>query len=477
MTRSPSNLDVAVEPYLDGNVLERYFPPRPSVSGTACLVFGAMLAYSLYPAVQSATEMARIVAISIGIALLVSFSFDSRRGIRNLLRSDVLCLLAIYGLTLLEFLFPQVKFNEMATPEQTSTALNIVLVGISAMAIGRHLVAQRSVASPDLNFQEISNNTIFLLFLISAFLGYLAILLSVNFNLLEVGENLLKPRFAQPWSRGRLGGWDSLIYELGLLRYSLSPLAALLLNRRQSFSSLKLVLVLSITGFTWFYDFASGTRNILIIDIATFVMAYVLTLPKNTIQNTLMPIVLSIVLIFSASYHMLEFRQMGLGAYINNYADASEDSRETLAVDYNLASIGQLASAFPEQHPFLGLEVLTWALIKPVPRAFWPGKPEGLSVSIEQIMSAQGWTVASTYLGESYMMGGMVGVILISLFLGMLSTWWNRMAMQQQSDYGLVIFALGCFAALIAMRSMFWLTTAMLPVIALVSFRKMVYRR
>jgi hypothetical protein len=47
------------------------------------------------------------------------------------------------------------------------------------------------------------------------------------------------------------------------------------------------------------------------------------------------------------------------------------------------------------------------------------------------------------------------------------------MAMSQQSDYALVVYALGFFAAGITMRSMFWLTTAILPVIALIVFRKL----
>jgi hypothetical protein len=108
-------------------------------------------------------------------------------------------------------------------------------------------------------------------------------------------------------------------------------------------------------------------------------------------------------------------------------------------------------------------------LIKPIPRAFWPGKPEVLSVSIEESVGAgEGYTVAATYLGESYMMAGKSGVFFMSVFFGALAAWWNRLAAQRHSDYAMVVYALGFFVAVITMRSMFWLTTMMLPIVALI---------
>jgi hypothetical protein len=202
-------------------------------------------------------------------------------------------------------------------------------------------------------------------------------------------------------------------------------------------------------------------------------MSYLLTLPRNNFRNTIIPILLAGFIAVYGSYHMLEFRTMGLRNYINNRVYASGETSETLAIDYNLSSIAPLINAMPSNYPFLGLEVLYVAAIKPIPRALFPAKPEGLSVSIEEIMGAKGWTVAATYLGESYMMGGWLGALVMSLFFGALAAWWNRMAMREQSDYALVVYALGFFAAGITMRSMFWLTTAILPVIALIVFRNL----
>lgn len=449
-----------------------YSPPAPSAGGTVCFLASVGIAYTLYSAEQSVTSMASAAATSVGIGFLVSVFFDSRKGLRNLFRTDLLCLLAIYALTLAEFLFPQEEFVGKATLEQTTLALNIVLVGMAALAIGRHLIEPKPVSSPWLALDEVPNKTLFRIFLFVALVGYLHKLISVEFNLFEMVDAMLGARFSQPWTRARLGGLSSLLIELSLMTYVIPPLAAVVWNRQRSFYKSQVFIVISILVFTLFQGFASGTRNIFITYVATFIMAYILTLQKNTFRNTVIPILLAGFISTYGSYHMLEFRNIGLRNYIENQVYASEETRNTFAVDYNLASLGWVAEAMPKTYDFLGPEVLVWSLVRPIPRAFWPGKPEGLTVSIEEIAGADGWTVAATYLGESYMMAGMFGVVTMSLFFGALAAWWNRMAMRQQSDYALVVYALGFFAAGITMRSMFWLTTTILPVLALIALRK-----
>jgi hypothetical protein len=386
--------------------------------------------------------MARVAAIAVGVAFLVSVWFDSRKGLRNLFRTDLLCLIGLYALTLAEFLFPQEEFNTWINLAQTANALNLVLLGMAGLAIGRHLVAPTPVRSRWLNLEEISNSALFWGLLLAGFLAYLYMLMSVQFNPVALIEGMLGPRFSEPWVRSRLGGWISLITELNLLSYAIPPLTAVAWNRRQTFPLWQLVIIGGIFTLVIFQAFAGGTRNIFIAHIATFLMSYLLTLTHNNLRNTIIPILIAGFIATYGSYHMLEFRTIGLRNYITNKTYATGETRETLAVDYNLSSIAPLIEAMPKNHPYLGFEVLYVAAIKPVPRALFPAKPEGLSVSIEEIVGAEGWTVATTYLGESYMMGGWLGALAMSLFFGALAAWWNRMAMREQSDYALVVDAL-----------------------------------
>ncbi len=469
-----SSYSVELEVYPDSRY---YYPPAPTAAGTICLLLGLFLAYQGYAAEETPATMARAAAIPVGLGFLISVFFDSRKGLWNLFRTDLLCLIGIYGLTLMEFLFPQEEFNGMTTVARTASAINMTLLGIAGLTIGRHLVRPKPMQSRWLQLQEISNQALFNVYLISALLGFLHMLIAVKFDPTRLIEGMIGPRFTEPWGRGRIGGWGSLLTELGLMRYIIPPLAGVVWNRRRSYAFWQLIIMMALFALTLFHGFAGGTRNIFVAYVATFVMGYLLTLSKTTFINTIIPILMAGFVVVYGSYHMLEFRTIGLRNYIQNRVYESGSNRDTLAVDYNLSSIGPLVDAMPANHPFLGMEIITWSLVRPIPRVLLPGKPEGLSVSIEDIVGAAGWTVAVTYLGESYMMAGWFGVIGVSLFLGALAAWWNRMAMRQQSDYALVVYALGFFGAAITMRSMFWLTTAMLPVIALIVFRKLTPNR
>ncbi|MGB3296632.1 MAG: hypothetical protein WBA76_00075, partial [Phormidesmis sp.] len=182
-----------------------YYPPQPSTIGTACLLGAIALAYVQSGSQPTATAMATVTANLVGIGFLLSIFFDSAQGLRNLFRTDVLCLIAIYGLTLAEFLFPQPTFVEKATIEQTALAINIVLVGMASLSIGRHLIKHKSVSTGWLVLTDLSSKALFRVFLIASALGYGHKLLSVQFNLFEMVDAMMGPRFSQPWSRGRIG--------------------------------------------------------------------------------------------------------------------------------------------------------------------------------------------------------------------------------------------------------------------------------
>jgi oligosaccharide repeat unit polymerase len=420
--------------------------------------------------------MAGRAAVTTLVGLGGNVFFDAQKGLRNLFRTDFMCLVGLYGLTLLEFLFPQSDFDSLLSIAQTSAALKVILLGMAGIAIGRHWVTPRPMRSSWLNFGAVSSQLLFKAFLGAALMGYLNMLLAVHFNPVALVEGMLGPRFSEPWARGSVGGISSLVSEWVLMLNAIPPLAGVLWNRRRQFSRVQLVLVLGILALTFFQGFSGGTRNVLVGYVATFLVGYLLTLPKNTFWNTLIPIGVAVVVIGYASYHMLEFRTIGLRSYLTDKVYEGDTVRTTLAVDYNLWSLGLLVDAFPEKHDFIGSEILTWALVKPIPRIFWPGKPLGLSVSIEEIVGAEGWTVAATYLGEAYMMAGVTGVIGVSLGFGVLCAWWNRLALQRQSDYAMLVFALGFFVLAVSMRSMFWLTTTALPIVALIGIRKYILR-
>ncbi|WP_210391313.1 hypothetical protein [Synechococcus sp. PCC 7502] len=440
-------------------------------AGTSVFISGLIFAFISINAEMTPTFMASQVAIIVAVSIAISIFCDGRKGLKNLFRADLVCILSLYFLSLVEFLYPQPDFNQFLTSEQTLAALKVLLIGFASLAIGRHINISKAKTPRWLDFSNIPNTVLFRLLIICAILAYFNMLSSVNFNPMRVFEALLGPRFAVPWGRGRLGDWRALISEWNILANAIPPLTGIILNNRRLFPSWQIYLVISIFVFTIFEGFASGTRNVFCSYVATFLAGYFLTLKRPTFFNVAIPIGIAGYSILFATHHMLGFRDIGILNYLAS-GKFNEQAQETLKVDFNLAAMGLLIDAFPKNHDFLGLELIVVFLTKPIPRVLWHDKPEGLSVSIEDVVGAEGWTVSSTYLGECYMLGGIFAVIAISLLLGMLASWWSRTVKFETSGYGIVVNALGFFTAAISMRSLIVFTTSMLPVIGLIFLAK-----
>jgi hypothetical protein len=168
---------------------------------------------------------------------------------------------------------------------------------------------------------------------------------------------------------------------------------------------------------------------------------------------------------------MLQFRGVGLKEYI---ASGREPGfrKETLFIDYNLPVLSRLTAIFPDKISFLGPEFASYAILRPVPRALWPGKPERLSVETADALGLKGLSVTSTFVGEAYMMGGYLAVAAVGLLFGWLAGWWNRFGSYLGSNIGLVLYASGFFAATLSMRSLVGTTTAILPTFAIWLYAK-----
>src|SRR5262249_30625394 len=117
---------------------------------------------------------------------------------------------------------------------------------------------------------------------------------------------------------------------------------------------------------------------------------------------------------------------------------------------------------------FLGLEIPFNALIRPIPRVLWPGKPEGLSVTIASVVGAvPGTSVSCTFIGEAYMAAGSIGVVLVSLLFGALAEMWNRIGRNIYSQFAQLLYVSGLICAMITMRSTLWFVPMALPAFAL----------
>ena len=398
----------------------------------------------------------------VGVGLAVALWLEARAGFRALIRVDILMLVALYGLTLLEFLVPQPDFSDVISGSAARTGTLAVLVGFAGIAIGRHAVSLRPSGLINDNWPHLPASAVFLIFMGSFVIGYLHVFLAVNFDLFEALRQMTGPRFSQSWSRGKYGDWTVLVGELGALISLLPPLAGMIFARPNEHARAQKVIVLAVLALTLFKAFSGGTRGTFISYALSFAVGYFL-FKKDLKLRQVLP--LSLALFAStaiATYFLIEIRTVGLANY-----SLEESQLEQLFVDNNIIVISRLTLVFPDVVGFLGLEIPYHAITKPIPRAIWPGKPEGLSVGIEDALEAEGLTLAATFIGEAYMAFGLIGVGIAALVLGAMASWWNRVGQHPATTFNLLLYISGFAAAALAMRSILQVAPAMLPTLAL----------
>jgi hypothetical protein len=439
---------------------------QSTVPTTAAMCAGLATTYVVLPD-NPATAIYFVTAIGVMAALGIGLFLEAQGYPRALIRTDVIMLLALYGLTLVEFLFPQEIVDTELDAQTATQSVELLLLGFGGILIGRCFARRRRTAAATRSVQ-LSSNALFVLFLTTFCIGFFDMFFAVNFNPVELVHDMMGARFSQPWSRGSLGGtWHDLLDVVGeLVLYIVPLLAGCILADRHRYSSPQLVVVVAGVALTLFYGFAGGTRNIFAIYLVLFVGAYIMFGSKVGWTHTVLLLAVTGGVLGLSSYYMLQFRNVGLEAYINGETDSGFRS-ETFFVDNNLPVIGMLTNVFPDRTPYLGSEMATWALLHPVPRMLWPGKPEKLSVEIADALGARGLTMTATFIGESYMMGGYGAVIGVALLFGWAAGWWDRFGHDLRSNLNVALYASGFFAAMLSMRSMVWTTTAMLPSVAI----------
>ena len=421
---------------------------------------------------ESISAVLRTQALIVGFALAGSISLDASVSVRNAVRVDIVCLSALYFLTYVEFLFPQPGFEIMAKgfPIEMSSAMT--LLGIAALALGRHsdvfwsspAPRQARASEPGLKVEHW-----LALMWIAAALGYLHMLLAVNFNPLTMIEKMMDPRFSQPWSRGKFGDWKALIFELSLFLSLIPPVYGVLLAKRRKVPSFGFWLATALTALTLFYGFSGGTRNVFATYVASLIGAYLLVQPRLLLPKVLTAAGIGVVLLYVSTQQMLAFRQIGLANYLKYGKPEVENAEDSSGffVDANLLNMAMLIQAFDMRHDPIGMDVPYNALIRPIPRAIWPGKPEGLKIGIEEAVGMEGLTLAVTFVGEGYMSAKATGVILSGLFFGGLCGFWNARFRNSSGSFSQLVYAAGFLPAAISMRSLFSFTPAVLPILGL----------
>lgn len=449
---------------------------RLKLFSTMTICFGSLLVYVAMPTGVPELDIYRYCAYTLFAVLAVALFIEGMAGIRTLARVDIVAIWTLYFLTFAEFLHPHVRILYANETGNSGMACGLVLVGLVGIAVGRHIAVPFRARPEDVRLPEISTRSLLRVFFLFAFLGYLYVLITTSFDFFEIISSLMKRRFVRPWQRAQEGDWSSFLTELNLLLYICAALAGYIFANAKSYGFGARLAVALVLLFMTFFDFCEGARNVLLIKAGLFLLTFFMASRQTHTFRLILLTTVGAVSLWVVSGYMLDFRNQGLGSYITDGAEQKVD--DGFMIDNNMVSIARVVGVFPDPYPFPGADIVIQVFTKWVPRALWADKPIGWTTSVEDALATGGgYTLAITYVGEAYLIAGYPSLIIVSLLIGAITAWWTRVGLAARTNLDLIYYASGFFAAALAMRSIQFVTVALVPTVAFYLFGRLLSRR
>lgn len=154
-------------------------------------------------------------------------------------------------------------------------------------------------------------------------------------------------------------------------------------------------------------------------------------------------------------------RTYGQGIDLSKVENSDKSSLESSMNETKVfLSTGYLIKNFEKISDYKGMEMVENTLAFPIPRALWPGKPDGsyLLKTITKLYGKAGIGVAFLNYGEYYISYGWFGIILFSFIFGVYLKWGWATFMSSDKD----VFSI-CFYALFASLNYVIISRGYLP--------------
>jgi hypothetical protein len=449
---------------------------RLKLFSTLTICVGSLLVYFTMPSNVPELDIYRYCAYTLFVVLAIALVIEGLAGARSLARVDIVAIWTLYFLTFAEFLHPHVRILYENATGKAGMACGLVLVGLCGVAIGRHIAVPFRARPEQVRLPDISPRAFLRMFFLFAFVGYLYVLLTTHFNIVEILDSLTQPRFVRPWQRSSEGDWRSFLSELDLLLYICAALGGFIFANAKSYGRGARLGVAVILLFMTFFDFCEGARNVLLIKSGLFLLTFFMASRQTHTLRLIVTTTIAAAALWVVSGYMLDFRNQGLSSYLTDGAAQRLD--DGFMIDNNMVSIARVVGVFPDPYPFPGTDIVIQIFTKWVPRALWAGKPVGWTTTVEEALATGGgYTLAVTYVGEAYLIAGYPSLIIISLLIGALTSWWSRVGLAARSNLDLIYYASGFFAAALGMRSIQFVTIAIVPTVAFYLFGRLLARK
>jgi hypothetical protein len=431
---------------------------RSTLLAIISIVIATTLAILLIPD-DPATEGALFYpALVMSAGLATAPLFAALRHPKALLRGESLLSLAPIYWLLLDLLQGVYPLQDITADQVRQAFLAIGLfvgmVWLSALRRAWRLpqVLVRSIS------QEFSLNTYFGLAVACFLIGMLNFAVPCNFNVFEMVHYLGQDRWAAPWGRGQLGGWDAFLDHLQYFGYLL-PVLTVVIGRRAGLRNPRTIAGVGMSVIVALFLAQSGSRRVIGVVIGMALILWILDQQRLRVKHLVLTL-LAVVALLMTLQVMLEYRNVGLSVLVGNGEIASGRfekrqilEEQHLRVDDNFYRLCQIIQLIPASYPFVYHKYLTYVIVRPVPRVFWPGKPVDPGFDLPTALGVEGVSFSYSVIGELYMSLGFIGIALGGWFYGRVAAMARDLLARGTTQGALVIYSIVVMALFSGMRS------------------------
>ena len=433
--------------------------------GVLSSVAGVLLAVYFMPAsFDQAGDLTKPALVLIA-ALLVAPAAAALRDLRSIVRAEnVIACAPVYWL-LLDLAQARYGITEADRDDvvKAFVASGLFPIGVWVAALRRPWRLPRFV--DDLSRRELTPNKTFSLAVVCFALGVFYFVFMAGFDLRVIMESFQATRTAAAWSRNSAeGGWGAFVEHLAYFGMLL-PSLAVVLGRTTGW-------VKPATIFTWLLAFTyalfqaqEGNRRYIGVMFGAAIVVWLITERKPRWFHSLIIVAAAATLLFAMEF-ILQFRQQGIEMITDAEEGESLVDMSTIVVDDNFLRLAQSIHYVPALHSYVWHEYVVFALIRPIPRVLWPGKPIAPSFRIMDYIDI-GASLSSYVVGELYVSGGMIAVFLGGWLYGRLGVWGQGLLAPPRTMPRNILYGAWLMALFAGCRSMMDLVMMSYVVLAL----------
>lgn len=315
-----------------------------------------------------------------------------------------------------------------------------------------------------------SPRTLMFMVIVCFLLGMFNFVLWSNFSLATMIDGLLQPRFSAPWARGSLGGWNAFSDFLEYFGYILPTFTVMLAIAKQKWRRGSVLLAALLSFIFLIFVLQTGGRRIAGVMLGASALTMLLqNRDRLKLRHVTAGTVVGVCTILLMDV-MISNRTEGFRSF-------SYQGLHTIRVDDNFLRLGQVMQFVPDAHSYVGTSWLLYLLVRPVPRALWPGKPVDSGFSLAGLLHEKNVSLSYSAIGEWYVAFGWLGVVVGGVVIGVLARWWSQLLDHKVHTTSVALYAIGLMAIFLSIRSAVELVLMTYPILCWIGIHRLLSPR